>query len=72
MSSILAWLVKVILDWLAEKVFKIVEEQRIKAELAKKDAELLKRYNEAVSAGSTLSREERRRIAESLLNGELP
>lgn len=68
MNTVITWLVKAILDWIAEAVFSLYEERRLKAELEKKDAELLKQYEEIINAGDTLSRDERRRIAELLLN----
>lgn len=68
MNTVITWLVKAILDWIAEMVFSLYEERRLKAELDKKDAELLKQYEEIINAGDTLSRDERRRIAEHLLN----
>lgn len=67
-SNFFAWLLQVIMSWLAERVFKWFEERQLRKELEKKDAELLKKYDEVVNAGETLSREERRRLAEHFLN----
>ncbi|MES2182157.1 MAG: hypothetical protein V4493_08670 [Pseudomonadota bacterium] len=57
-----------ILEWLADRAFKWVEERKLKKQLEAKDAELLKQYEDTVKAGETLSREERRRILDNLLN----
>jgi len=50
------------------KLVDYVEEQRRLAEIKKKDEKLLKEYQDAVAKGAEMSREERRKLANDLLN----
>jgi hypothetical protein len=66
------WLVRLligsVLELIAEKYKAAREESARQAEIKAKDEALLKEYIDAVSKGEGLSREERRKIAERLLN----
>lgn len=68
LSGPAGWLVGLLIDKLIQKLTGFVAEWWRKRQLKKVDDKLLKEYNEAVQQGSNLSREERRKIAERLLN----
>lgn len=72
LSGIGAWILKVLLDWLKDLAFKWWTERTLRKEIERKDAVLLKEYDDAVQRGVGMSREERRAIADRLLNRDTP
>lgn len=71
-TGLVGWLIQLlvtqIIQTIMEKYSAAKEEMNRVREIAKKDEKLLKEYENAVRHGHAITREERRKLAERLLN----